>query len=71
MKNKLLLLLLIFIYKSADCQKNLTPRQLKVSENGHYLVRDDGKPFFWLGDTGWELFHRLTLEEINLYLDNR
>ncbi len=71
MKSKFLLLLLIFIYKSADSQNNLTPRQLKISSNGHYLVRDDGKPFFWLGDTGWELFHRLNLEEINLYLDNR
>ncbi len=32
---------------------------------------EDGTPFFWLGDTGWELFHRLTLEEITQYLDNR
>lgn len=44
---------------------------LKVSENGHYLQYEDGTPFFWLGDTGWELFHRLTIEEITRYLDNR
>lgn len=44
---------------------------LKVTPNGHYLQYEDGTPFFWLGDTGWELFHRLTLEEIKTYLDNR
>ena len=42
-----------------------------VSDNGHYLQYQDGHPFFWLGDTGWELFHRLKKEEIINYLDNR
>lgn len=42
-----------------------------VSENGRYLVDEDGEPFFWLGDTGWELFHRLTFEEAAEYLDDR
>ena len=37
--------------------------RLTVSENHRYLVTDDGRPFFWLGDTAWELFHRLTREE--------
>ncbi|HOJ65365.1 MAG TPA: glycoside hydrolase family 140 protein [Paludibacteraceae bacterium] len=31
----------------------------------------NGDPFFWLGDTAWELFHRLKLEEIETYLENR
>ncbi len=44
---------------------------LKVTPNGHYIEYEDGTPFFWLGDTGWELFHRLTKEEITQYLDNR
>lgn len=44
---------------------------LKITANGHYMQYEDGTPFFWLGDTAWELFHRLTLEEITLYLDNR
>ncbi|MXV52072.1 DUF4038 domain-containing protein [Pedobacter sp. HMF7647] len=42
-----------------------------VSPNGHYLQYEDGTPFFWLGDTAWELFHRLKLEDISRYLDNR
>ncbi len=45
--------------------------QLKVSDNKRYLVTADGKAFFWLGDTAWELFHRLTREEADLYLKNR
>jgi hypothetical protein len=45
--------------------------RLEVTKDGHYLQFSDGTPFFWLGDTAWELFHRLTLEEITQYLDNR
>src|SRR5688572_15564670 len=45
--------------------------QLKVSADKRYLLTKDGKPFFWLGDTGWELFHRLTREEAKEYLQNR
>ncbi len=30
-----------------------------------------GEPFFWLGDTAWELFHRLTLAEAEHYLEVR
>lgn len=37
--------------------------QLRVSSSQKTLQTLDGKPFFWLGDTDWELFHRLTREE--------
>ncbi len=45
--------------------------RLRVSENRRFLVMEDGQPFFWLGDTAWELFHRLTREEADRYLRNR
>lgn len=45
--------------------------RLKVSENQRFLVHDDGTPFFYLGDTAWELFHRLNREEADLYLQDR
>src|SRR3954471_19367651 len=45
--------------------------QLKVSANKRFLVIADGKPFFWLGDTAWELFHRLNREDAERYLQNR
>lgn len=44
---------------------------IKPSQDGHHLQHKDGTPFFWLADTGWELFHRLTLKEAATYLDNR
>ncbi|MEP7142231.1 MAG: glycoside hydrolase family 140 protein [Ferruginibacter sp.] len=49
----------------------LNGNRLKVTPNGHYLEYEDGTPFFWLGDTGWDLFKRLKLDEIKEYLDNR
>ena len=44
--------------------------QFSVSKNRRYLMKD-GQPFFWLGDTAWELFHRLTREEADQYLKRR
>lgn len=44
---------------------------LKVSDNCRFLVHEDGTPFFYLGDTAWELFHRLNREEAEKYLENR
>ncbi len=45
--------------------------RLKISDNRRFLITDQGKPFFWLGDTAWELFHRLNREEAVKYLDHR
>ena len=44
---------------------------LKIADDHRHIVTTDGKPFFLLGDTAWELFHRLTREEAELYLKNR
>jgi len=48
-----------------------TLQPLRVSENHRFLVTADGRPFFWLGDTAWELFHRLNREEATRYLEDR
>ena len=45
--------------------------RLKLSENRRFLVTDSDKAFFWLGDTAWELFHRLDREDAERYLDQR
>jgi len=44
---------------------------LEVASDHRTLVREDGTPFFYLGDTAWELFHRLDREEATRYLDDR
>ncbi len=46
-------------------------QRLRISDDDRYIVYSDGKPFFWLGDTAWELFHRTTREEADIYLKNR
>ena len=50
--------------------QNKTGR-LRIAENGRFIVHEDGTPFFYLGDTAWELFHRLDLKEAEFYLSNR
>jgi hypothetical protein len=50
---------------------DLSHGPLKVSENRRFLVHADGTPFFYLGDTAWELFHRLDREEADRYLEDR
>jgi hypothetical protein len=55
---------------TADNTFAVAPK-LKVTENRRYLQYENGKPFFYLGDTAWELFHRLNREEATQYLTNR
>jgi Protein of unknown function (DUF4038)/Putative collagen-binding domain of a collagenase len=50
---------------------NFSHGKLRVSENKRFLIFEDGTPFFYLGDTGWELFHRLNKDETESYLENR
>ncbi|MBC8109725.1 MAG: glycoside hydrolase family 140 protein [Verrucomicrobia bacterium] len=70
MKNIISLIFLLLIFSGLQAQI-VAPTQLRVSENKRYLVQADGKPFFWLGDTAWELFHRLNREDAEKYLRNR
>lgn len=44
---------------------------LRVSDNQRFLVTAESRPFFWLGDTAWNLLQRLTREEAERYLQNR
>ncbi|MEJ5310982.1 MAG: glycoside hydrolase family 140 protein [Anaerolineae bacterium] len=45
--------------------------RLQVSSNRRFIITENGDPFFWLGDTAWELFHRLTREEAERYFAHR
>lgn len=57
--------LLLLISASVNAQR------LQVSENGRFLVTEDGDPFFWLADTAWELMHRCDRNEVDMYLSKR
>ncbi len=79
MRTILSLLLFAILAQSVYCQAgqwsgpsvDLDHGRLIVSDNNRFLIFEDGTPFFYLGDTGWELFHRLTREETEKYLENR
>src|SRR4051812_735993 len=45
--------------------------RFQLSENQRFLVQESGKPFFYLGDTTWELFHRLNREDADRLLNDR
>ncbi len=45
--------------------------KLQVSANKRFLQHANGTPFFYLGDTAWELFHRLDRDDVDQYLADR
>jgi hypothetical protein len=51
--------------------KSVAGMKLKVSPNGRYFIDQNGKPFFYLGDTCWLLFQRLDHKEVDDYLKDR
>lgn len=65
--------LFVIILMTISCQQKLdvSNNLLSISENSRYIETHDGKPFFYLGDTAWELFHKLNREEAVEYLENR
>jgi hypothetical protein len=59
------------LFSCAAQQESERMQLLKISENGRYFATEDGKPFFWLGDTGWLLFNKLDRAEADQYLEDR
>jgi hypothetical protein len=64
-------LILLALTAPALAQRAPALPALKVNDDRRFVVTADGKPFFYLGDTAWELFHRTTREEAIAYLDLR
>ena len=56
---------------AASSQHRGSLPRLRVDSTGHYLQTQDGKPFFWLGDTAWQLIDATTREECSYYLHTR
>ncbi len=62
---------LLFVAAQSTAAETSKHGLLRISENKRFLVHQEGTPFFYLGDTAWELFHRLNREEADRYLANR
>ena len=67
----------ILLWMATACQSSGTEggggrpmSRLRVSTEGRFLVKEDGSPFFWLGDTAWGL-PLLGPEDVRHYLDDR
>ena len=65
-KSGFLLILFVSFYFTS-----VTGQYLRVSSDSRYIEKSNGEPFLWLGDTAWELFHKLDREEATEYLTNR
>jgi hypothetical protein len=68
---KLIATLLIAILGPLTAQQRQVAHplpKLRVSDNQRFLVTATGQPFFYLGDTAWELFHRLDRRQATEYL---
>ena len=70
-KKNVIAFLMIALISQVIFQNQVLGQNLKVSDNNRFLVNEDNSPFFWLGDTGWELFHRLNKSDTEHYLRNR
>lgn len=68
---KLLGVFILFIMLNKPAGLLAQQHLLQVSANKRFLVKANGQPFFYLGDTAWELFHRLNREEAGTYLEDR
>ncbi len=64
-----LILTLAFCQLAGVLHAALPP--LKVGPDHRHIITTDSKPFFLLGDTAWELLHRLSKDETLVYLQNR
>jgi hypothetical protein len=67
---KLWFILIVVAVTLAGQPARKLPR-IRVSDNKRFLVTEEGKPFFYLADTGWELLHRLDRKQAVEYLDKR
>lgn len=68
-RHVILLLFVLMFFSLAGAQREMP--LLKVSSNGRFFQTSDGKPFFWLGDTGWLLFVKCNREDAINYLETR
>ncbi len=65
MKKYLYSILLLFLFTSVSLAQTFS-----VSANKRYILKEN-KPFIWVGDTAWELFHALDRDSATYYLSKR
>lgn len=66
-----ILAIILAFFTSLHSQENVSPFPLSIHEEGRTIMQSNGEAFVWIGDTAWELFHRLNREEAYFYLEDR
>ncbi len=66
---KIIIIACLFFVVGTSAQTALPV--IKIAANHRFFQTADGKPFFWLGDTGWLLFIKCSNEETIRYLETR
>jgi hypothetical protein len=66
----LIFILILLIFNNGIAQST-RKGGVRISDNGHYFLDKSGKPFFWQGDTEWELFRYLTVKDARELLTER
>lgn len=56
--------LLALLPSLVQAENRTSGKKIEVSANHRFLQWEDGSPFLYFGDTAWELFHKLTWEEL-------
>jgi Protein of unknown function (DUF4038)/Putative collagen-binding domain of a collagenase len=65
------MLALYSVVCAGQTSPSTTLPRIQVDSSGHFLQTKDGRPFFWLGDTAWQLISSTTREECSYYLHTR
>jgi hypothetical protein len=68
---KILSILIVSFTSMVVCAQAQKDLRIKISPDHRFFTDGNGNPFFWLGDTGWLLFSKLTREEAEQYLEDR
>ena len=66
--NKIIISLLALLIPSVCTLAEKPWNNGRLTVRGQYLVHENGKPFFWLGNTAWLLPERLNRDEVEYYL---
>ena len=65
---KVLIIAALLLAVPATAGKLWDNGRLRVSDNQRFLQFENGKPFFWMGETAWLMPEHLNREEVRYYL---
>jgi len=71
MKKSLLICALALLCCASSQGQSSVHGRVTVHPENRFLMYEDGTPFFWLGDTAWQMFHRHTVESARIFMTDR